>query len=87
PDVPSDDSEEELSWNSFDDKDGDEQTKGREESKGDKTDESDDDNDDDNDETIKAGSKSLVRKQGYKKKRRHMTCIVTSISIREGAYK
>nr|GEV65624.1 hypothetical protein [Tanacetum cinerariifolium] len=52
PDVPSDDSEEELSWNSSDDEDVDEQTKGREESEGDKTDESDDDND----ETIKAGS-------------------------------
>nr|GFC31772.1 hypothetical protein [Tanacetum cinerariifolium] len=39
PDVPSDDSEEELSWNSYDDEEGDEQTKGREESEGDKTDE------------------------------------------------
>nr|GFD16710.1 hypothetical protein [Tanacetum cinerariifolium] len=39
PDVPSDDSEEELSWNSSDDEDVDEQTKGREESEGDKTDE------------------------------------------------
>nr|GFD07290.1 hypothetical protein [Tanacetum cinerariifolium] len=29
-DVPSDDSEEEHSWNSFDDEEGDEQTKGRE---------------------------------------------------------
>nr|GEY66500.1 hypothetical protein [Tanacetum cinerariifolium] len=38
-DVPYDDSEEELSWNSFDDEDVDEQTKGREESEGDKTDE------------------------------------------------
>nr|GFB67885.1 hypothetical protein [Tanacetum cinerariifolium] len=60
PDVPSDDSEEELSWNSSDDEDVDEQTKGREESEGDKTNESDDGsddgNDDDNDETIKAGS-------------------------------
>nr|GEW85451.1 hypothetical protein [Tanacetum cinerariifolium] len=35
--------------------DVDEQTKGREESEGDKTDESDDGNDDDNDETVKAG--------------------------------
>nr|GFC05578.1 hypothetical protein [Tanacetum cinerariifolium] len=43
-DVPSDDLEEELSWNSSDDEDVDEQTKGREESEGDKTDESDDDN-------------------------------------------
>nr|GFC48115.1 hypothetical protein [Tanacetum cinerariifolium] len=34
PDVPSDDSEEELSWNSSDDEEGDEQTKGREESEG-----------------------------------------------------
>nr|GEV53559.1 histone deacetylase 14 [Tanacetum cinerariifolium] len=62
PDVPSDDSEEELSWNSSDDEDVDEQTKGREESEGDKTDESndgsDDGNDDDNDETVKAGSKN-----------------------------
>nr|GFD02714.1 hypothetical protein [Tanacetum cinerariifolium] len=60
PDVPSDDSEEELSWNSSDDEDVDEQTKGRKESEGDKTDESDDEsddsNDDDNDETVKAGS-------------------------------
>nr|GFC41586.1 hypothetical protein [Tanacetum cinerariifolium] len=62
PDVPSNDSEKELSWNSFDDEEGDEQTKGREESERDKTDESDDrsddDNDDDNDETVKAGSES-----------------------------
>nr|GFC35077.1 hypothetical protein [Tanacetum cinerariifolium] len=42
PDVPSDDLEKELSWNSSDDEEGDEQTKGREESKGDKTNESDD---------------------------------------------
>nr|GFC51169.1 hypothetical protein [Tanacetum cinerariifolium] len=47
PDVPSDDSEEELSWNSSDDEAVDEQTKGREESEGDKTDESDDGNNDD----------------------------------------
>nr|GEZ62125.1 hypothetical protein [Tanacetum cinerariifolium] len=46
PDVPSDDSEEELSWNSFDDEDVDEQTKGRDASEGEKTNESDDDNDD-----------------------------------------
>nr|GEX75888.1 hypothetical protein [Tanacetum cinerariifolium] len=59
PDVPSDDSEEEISWNSSDDEDVDEQTKGRDESEGEKTDESDDDddqeeakkvNDDDDDE-------------------------------------
>nr|GEY83471.1 retrovirus-related Pol polyprotein from transposon TNT 1-94 [Tanacetum cinerariifolium] len=52
PDVPSDDSEEEVSWNSSDDEDVDEQTKGRDESEGDKTDESDDD-DDDQDEAEK----------------------------------
>nr|GFB01005.1 hypothetical protein [Tanacetum cinerariifolium] len=52
PDVPSDDSEEDLSWNSFDDEDVDEQTKGRDESEGDKTTESDDD-DDDQDEAEK----------------------------------
>nr|GFD03918.1 hypothetical protein [Tanacetum cinerariifolium] len=56
PNVPSDDSKEELSWNSSDDEDVDEQTKGRDETEGEKTDESDDDheeaevNDDDNDE-------------------------------------
>nr|GFD38017.1 hypothetical protein [Tanacetum cinerariifolium] len=33
-DVPSDDAEEELSWNSSDDEDVDEQTRGREESEG-----------------------------------------------------
>nr|GEZ86449.1 hypothetical protein [Tanacetum cinerariifolium] len=61
-DVPSDDSEEELSWNSSDNEEGDEQTKGREESEGDKTNESDDGSDDgndnDDDETVKAGSES-----------------------------
>nr|GEU93588.1 hypothetical protein [Tanacetum cinerariifolium] len=44
-DVPSDDSEEEISWNSSDDEDVDDQTKGRDESEGEKTDESDDDDD------------------------------------------
>nr|GEZ93857.1 hypothetical protein [Tanacetum cinerariifolium] len=56
PDVPSDDSEEELSWNSSDDEEVGEPTKEREESEGDKSDESDDERDDDSDETIKAGS-------------------------------
>nr|GEV66225.1 hypothetical protein [Tanacetum cinerariifolium] len=46
PDVPSDVLEEELSWNSSDDEDVDEQTKGRDVSEGEKTDESNDDNDD-----------------------------------------
>nr|GEU81165.1 hypothetical protein [Tanacetum cinerariifolium] len=45
PDVPTDDSEEELSWNSSDDEDVGEQTKGRDKSEGEKTDESDDDDD------------------------------------------
>nr|GFB00804.1 hypothetical protein [Tanacetum cinerariifolium] len=58
PDVPSDDLEEELSWNSFDDEDVDEQTKGREESEGDKTDESDDD--DDEEETTKIGEQEVA---------------------------
>nr|GEY94345.1 hypothetical protein [Tanacetum cinerariifolium] len=44
-DVPSNDSEEEISWNSSDDEDVNDQTKGRDESKGEKTDESDDDDD------------------------------------------
>nr|GFA96353.1 hypothetical protein [Tanacetum cinerariifolium] len=54
-DVPSDDSEEELSWNSFDDEDVDEQTKGKEYSEGDKTDESDD-----KDETSKIGEQEAT---------------------------
>nr|GEX18719.1 hypothetical protein [Tanacetum cinerariifolium] len=45
-DVPSDDSEEEISWNSSDDEDVDDQTKGRDDNEGEKTDESDDDDDD-----------------------------------------
>nr|GFB63537.1 hypothetical protein [Tanacetum cinerariifolium] len=58
-DVPSDDLEEEISWNSFDDEDVDDQTKGRDDNEGEQTDESDDDddqeeakkvNDDDDDE-------------------------------------
>nr|GEW24003.1 kinesin-like protein KIN-12B [Tanacetum cinerariifolium] len=57
-DVPSDNSEEELSWNSSDDEDVDEQTKGREESEGDKTDESDDD--DDEEETTKIGEQEVA---------------------------
>nr|GFA14495.1 hypothetical protein [Tanacetum cinerariifolium] len=59
-DVPSDDSEEEISWNSFDNEDVDDQTKGRDDNEGEKTDESDaddadqdeaeKDNDDDDDD-------------------------------------
>nr|GFB61897.1 hypothetical protein [Tanacetum cinerariifolium] len=45
-DVPSDNSEEDLSWNSSDDEDVDEQTKGRDKSEGYKTTKSDDDDDD-----------------------------------------
>nr|GEZ43882.1 hypothetical protein [Tanacetum cinerariifolium] len=50
PDVPSDDSEEEISWNSSDDEDVDDQTKGRDDNEGEKTDESDDDDDDNQEE-------------------------------------
>nr|GEX28268.1 hypothetical protein [Tanacetum cinerariifolium] len=56
-DVPSDDSKEEISWNSSDDEDVDDQTKGSDDKEGEETDESDDDqeetekvNDDDDDE-------------------------------------
>nr|GEZ57951.1 putative reverse transcriptase domain-containing protein [Tanacetum cinerariifolium] len=56
PDVPSDDSEEKLLCNSSDDKDVDEQTKGREEIEGDKTDESDDE-----DETSKIGEQEATK--------------------------
>nr|GEY14679.1 hypothetical protein [Tanacetum cinerariifolium] len=52
-DVPSDDSEEEISWNSSDDEDVDTQTQGRDQSDGEKTDESDDDDDDDQEEAEK----------------------------------
>nr|GEZ53516.1 hypothetical protein [Tanacetum cinerariifolium] len=46
PDVPSDDSEEEISWNSSDDEDVDDQDKGKHDDEGEKNDESDDDQDD-----------------------------------------
>nr|GEY59129.1 hypothetical protein [Tanacetum cinerariifolium] len=52
PDVPSDDSKEEISWNTFDDEDVDDQTKSRDDNEGEKTDESDTE-DDDQDETKK----------------------------------
>nr|GEZ04215.1 hypothetical protein [Tanacetum cinerariifolium] len=51
-DVPSDDSEEEISWNSSDDEDVDDQTKGRDVNEGENTDESNAD-DDDQDEAEK----------------------------------
>nr|GFB38082.1 hypothetical protein [Tanacetum cinerariifolium] len=50
--VPSDDSEEEISWNSFDDEDVNDQTKGRDDNEGEKTDESDDDDDQDEAEKV-----------------------------------
>nr|GEX94980.1 hypothetical protein [Tanacetum cinerariifolium] len=49
PDVPSDDSEEEISWNSSDDEDVDAQDRDRNDDEGDKEDESDDGNEDDDD--------------------------------------
>nr|GFB25031.1 hypothetical protein [Tanacetum cinerariifolium] len=49
PDVPSDDSEEEISWNSSDDEDVDDQDKGRHDDEGKKNDESDADDDDQDD--------------------------------------
>nr|GEY47663.1 hypothetical protein [Tanacetum cinerariifolium] len=52
-DVPSDDSEEEISWNSFDDEDVDDQTKGIYDNEGEKTNESDADDDNDQDEAEK----------------------------------
>nr|GEU69303.1 hypothetical protein [Tanacetum cinerariifolium] len=72
PDVTSDDSKEEISWDSSDDEDVDEKMKGREESEGDKTEESDDDtddqdeadkvidNDDDEEETTKIGEQKVT---------------------------
>nr|GFB92266.1 hypothetical protein [Tanacetum cinerariifolium] len=49
-DVPSDDSEQEILWNSFDDEDVDAQDKNRKDDEGDKNDESDDGKDDDDDD-------------------------------------
>nr|GFA29165.1 hypothetical protein [Tanacetum cinerariifolium] len=49
-DVPSDDSEEEISWNSSDDEDVDAQDKDRDDDEGKKNDESDDGKDDDDDD-------------------------------------
>nr|GEY31842.1 hypothetical protein [Tanacetum cinerariifolium] len=46
PDVPSDDSKEEISWNSSDEEDVDDHTKGSDDKEGEKTNESDDDDDD-----------------------------------------
>nr|GEZ68114.1 hypothetical protein [Tanacetum cinerariifolium] len=54
-DVPSDDSEEEISWNSSDDEDVNDQTKGRDDKEGEKNDKSDDD-DDDQDEAEKVNN-------------------------------
>nr|GEX89391.1 hypothetical protein [Tanacetum cinerariifolium] len=51
PDVPSDDSEEEISWNFFVDEDVDDQDMGKDDNKGEKDD--DDDNDDDEEEIAK----------------------------------
>nr|GEX91772.1 hypothetical protein [Tanacetum cinerariifolium] len=50
PDVPSDDSNEEISWNSFDNEDVDAQGKDRDDDEGKKNDESDDGQDDDDDD-------------------------------------
>nr|GFA50404.1 hypothetical protein [Tanacetum cinerariifolium] len=64
PNVPSDDSEEEISWNSSDDEDVDDQTKGSDDKKGEKTDESDDDDDDDDqDEAEKVNDDDMMRKK------------------------
>nr|GFA33940.1 hypothetical protein [Tanacetum cinerariifolium] len=52
PDVPSDDSEEEISWNSSDDEDVDAQDKDRDDDEGKKNDESDDRKDNDDEEVI-----------------------------------
>nr|GEV70517.1 retrovirus-related Pol polyprotein from transposon TNT 1-94 [Tanacetum cinerariifolium] len=52
PDVPSDDSEEEISWNSSDNEDVDDQTKGRDDNESEKTNESNDDDDQDEAEKV-----------------------------------
>nr|GEZ84677.1 hypothetical protein [Tanacetum cinerariifolium] len=51
-DVPSDDSKEEISWNSSDDEDVDDQPKGSDDKEGEKTDESNDDDDQDEVEKV-----------------------------------
>nr|GEU82889.1 uncharacterized mitochondrial protein AtMg00810-like [Tanacetum cinerariifolium] len=62
PDVPSDDSEEEISWNSSDDEDVDAQDKGRDDDEGNKNDESDDGKDDDDDDQDDADDEEEIAK-------------------------
>nr|GFA61093.1 hypothetical protein [Tanacetum cinerariifolium] len=57
-DVPSDDSEEEISWNSFDDEDVDEQTKGR-----DASEESEDDDNNEKDQGLRIGEEERMHKE------------------------
>nr|GEX54817.1 hypothetical protein [Tanacetum cinerariifolium] len=60
-DVPSDDSKEEISWNSFDEEDVDAQDKGRDDDEGKKNDESDARKDDDDDQDCKTRMKNTVK--------------------------
>nr|GFD43830.1 hypothetical protein [Tanacetum cinerariifolium] len=72
PDVPSDDSEEELSWKSSDDEEIGSQEEGNE-----SNDDSDDGSDKDSEETVKSGAammtrsrnQDFVRRQEYMKKK------------------
>nr|GEY17095.1 hypothetical protein [Tanacetum cinerariifolium] len=61
-DVPSDDSEEEISWNSSDDEDADAQEKNRDDDEGDEKDESDDGEEDDDDERDDDGDEEEITK-------------------------
>nr|GFC38667.1 hypothetical protein [Tanacetum cinerariifolium] len=76
PDVPSNDSEEEILWNSSDDKDVNAQDK---------------DSDDDEEEEIakidEPKDTESARKKGYMKRKRQMNFTVTSILTRERDYK
>nr|GEY91242.1 hypothetical protein [Tanacetum cinerariifolium] len=72
-DVPSDDSKEELSWNSFDDEDVDVQDKG------DKNNESDDGNDDDIGETVKVGFEKMMMTMMKRKRLQRMIKRIQSL--------
>nr|GEU50358.1 hypothetical protein [Tanacetum cinerariifolium] len=73
PDVPSDDSEEELSWKSSEDEEVGGQEEGNE-----TNDDSDDGSDKDSEETVKSGAGQDMRRQENAKKKTQKNYIVTS---------
>nr|GFA61270.1 hypothetical protein [Tanacetum cinerariifolium] len=69
PDVPSDDSEEELSWNSFDDEDVDEKTKDDDEKELTKNDDEDTESGKGGDEVRKVKERATKKKQDKRKRK------------------